>query len=432
MKFLCLLLFLLAGFDPISLLLSPILNAESEFVPNYDESAVADYTLPDPLVSSDGKVIDAPNEWTNIRRRQILRVYGEELYGIVPDASCGAIHFDETESSRKALGGLAIRKQGVLYLNWPEKDPKVNLLIYLPAKGEGPFPAFCGLNFEGNMTTSREPEVFGKAYHYRNETSESEVFGRGVKSHRWPVEMIVARGYALVTACYEDIVPDFPDPERRFGAWPLIGEYLARNRVPDNIAPGTISVWSWGLSRILDVLETFPEIDSSRVAVMGHSRLGKTALWAGANDQRFALVISNDSGCGGASLYRHRFGETFEFMNDKIPWWFCENSRVYAGKTDELPFDQHHLITLIAPRPVYVASAAEDGWADPKGEFLSALHADAVYRLLGTNGINGATEWPTIDTPIGGIIHYHVRHGGHDVTTYDWECYLDFADQYMK
>ena len=411
---------------------SSAVDAEDIFVPNYDESSVPTYTLPDPLMTIDGKIIDTPDQWINIRRREILRLYSEELYGFVPDSSCGQLYYEETESCDEALGGVAIRKQGTLYLNWPEKNPKVNLLLYLPAEGEGPFPVFCGLNFEGNLTTSTEPEIFGRAYRYQNETRESEALLRGKYAQRWPAKTIIKRGYALVTACYEDIVPDFPDPNHSLGAWPLIESYVKKNRIPERVAPAAISAWSWGLSRIFDVLQTFPKIDASRVAVLGHSRLGKTALWAGANDPRFALVISNDSGCGGASLYRRRFGETFEFMNSRIYWWFCENSRKYNGKVDELPFDQHYLISLIAPRPVYIASAVEDGWADPKGEFLSAFYANGVYQLLGTDGIAGANEWPKVDTPVGGVIHYHVRRGGHDVTSYDWERYLDFADRYMK
>jgi hypothetical protein len=308
----------------------------------------------------------------------------------------------------------------------------MTILIYLPARAKGPVPTFLTLNFRGNHTLHPDPAirlphswVRGKV---KGETENNRATekGRGLAKSRWPVETILARGYALAAIYYGDIDPDFDDGWKN-GVHALYP--ATHKRKPEEW--GSIATWAWGLSRAMDYLETDREIDHQRVAVMGHSRLGKTSLWAGASDPRFALVISNNSGCGGAALSRRAFGETVQRINTSFPHWFCDNFVKYNANENKCPVDQHQLIALIAPRPVYIASAVDDRWADPKGEFLSGLHANPVYQLYGLPGLP-AKKQPPLDTPSMGSIGYHIRSGRHDVTKFDWAAYLKFADKHLN
>ena len=397
---------------------------------NYDESKVPVYTLPELLTDGEGRRVESARQWMQHRRGEILALFEEHVYGRSP-ALPENVRFEVQSVDREALNGLATRKQVSVALLDVEDSPRMNLLIYLPNGAPRPAPAFIGLNFNGNHTIHADPGILiSEQWIKHKATPEDQRDGsydvsRGTRASRWAVEKALARGYALATVFCGDLEPD-SDGGWQYGVRGAVGR--AEGALDEW---GAIGAWAWGLRRALDCFEQDPDVDAARVAVMGHSRLGKTALWAGAQDPRFALAISNDSGCGGAALSRRRFGETVQRINEAFPHWFCGNFKRYDGAEDRLPVDQHMLIALMAPRPVYIASAEQDLWADPRGEFLSGRHADPVYHLFGEQGIE-TDAFPEVNRPVGRRIRYHIRTGTHDVTDYDWEQYLDFADEQLK
>jgi hypothetical protein len=237
---------------------------------------------------------------------------------------------------------------------------------------------------------------------------------------------LLANGYGLASAYYGDLEPDHPEGWKT-GVRSILQTSL--HLKPEEWS--AIGAWGWGLSRMMDYLQTEEGVNASQVIITGHSRLGKAALWAAANDTRFAMVISNESGEGGAALARRWYGETIERINTAFPHWFVPTFKKYNNHPEALPVDQHMLLALMAPRPLYVASAADDQWADPKGEFLSAKHAEPVYALFGKKGL-GVSKMPTIDQPVGRDIRYHIRSGKHDMRPYDWYQFIQFADAYFK
>jgi hypothetical protein len=384
---------------------------------NYDEAKVPQYKLPDPLVANDGKKVTDAETWKTKRRGEILELFSTQMFGKMPTKKLEHIEYKVLDNAPAALDGKAKRRQVRVLFSGKEDGPKMDILIYTPANAKGPVPCFLGLNFNGNHAVHTD-EGIGMAKSDK---------ARGSEASRWQVEKILDAGYGLATIWYYDIVPDNKDGLKS-GVAPLLLKEGQTQPEPDEW--GAIGVWAWGLSRALDYLETERDlIDAKKVAVIGHSRLGKTSLWAGANDERFSIVISNNSGEGGAAITRRVFGETIAVINKSFPHWFCDNFLKYNGKEDELPVDAHELIALSAPRPIYVASASEDLWADPKGEFLACVGADPVYKLLGTEGLP-TKEMPSLDSPVQGTIGYHIRTGKHDVTAYDWEQYLKFAKKH--
>ncbi|HET8737054.1 MAG TPA: acetylxylan esterase [Pricia sp.] len=410
------------------LLAYPFYMTIAQFQPNYDEAKVPKFEISDPLTTFDGQKITSTSEWKNIRRPELHRFFEEQVYGRVPGA-LDSLTFNVVEASNSALNGKAIRKQVEATLFKNGKSLDFTILLYLP-KNEKPSPVFLGYNFYGNHTVTDDTDVIiSKAW-----TQNNEEFGitdhkptdasRGVRANRWAIEKMIDGGFGLATIYYGEVDPDkndFSDGLHRLF-------YTKGQEKPKEEEWGSIAAWAFGMSRALDYLETDPDIDAGRVISFGHSRLGKAALWAGATDTRFAAVISNDSGCGGAALSKRRFGETIGRINTSFPHWFCDNFTGYNGNEEALPVDQHALLALIAPRPLYVASAEEDEWADPKGEFLGAHYASPVYKLYGKEGIT-RNQMPEVNAPIHKTVAYHIRTGKHDVTDYDWEQYIKWATE---
>lgn len=395
-------------------------------------AAVREFGLPDVLAGPDGRPAESADDWrTRCRPHQFslleTAVYGRRL----PSVPVRVVGDVDRADAILADGMKAIRVQARLRLGDAADAPTTDVLLYLPADGSGPVPVFLNLNFAGNQAQHPDPAIrlctawlpaFPRSRIVDHKATEAS---RATHARRWPVEKLLARGYGMATACYCDVFPDRPDG-RGASALASLGRPTEGELPADE--PGAIATWAWQLSRILDWLVTLPEVDASRVIVVGHSRNGKAALWAGACDERFAMVVSNNSGCGGAALERRRSGETVADITKQFPHWFCPAFARYAGREAELPCDAHVLLAMTAPRPLYVASASQDGWADPLGEFLAAVAAGPVWTLLGREGL-GTAAFPAVDTPVGRTIGYHLRAGGHDLLEYDWMRFADFADR---
>lgn len=395
-----------------------------------DEAKVPKYELPELMACVDGTKVDSVKVWESSRRPEVLQLFADHVYGNFPNKDV-EVSYSKDAGQWEVLEGDAIRMELTMRIGSADSKTKATLLLTIP-KSDKPVPCFLGYNFNGNHTTTSDPQVSipttwmrGKRGANDHKAKEED---RGASASRWPYAEIIAKGYAVCTIYYGDIDPDFHD-EFKNGVHPFF--YTDGQTKPTKNEWGSIGAWAWGLSRALDGLESITELNPKRVAVIGHSRLGKTSLWAGANDKRFWITISNNSGCGGAALHRRKFGETVKVINTNFPHWFCDQFTEYNEKEAEIPVDQHMLMALIAPRPVYVASATKDLWADPKGEYLSLLHSGPVFELYGDSEL--PHEQPQPDQPIvAGSRGYHFRTGKHDIQSYDWARYIEFANRHLK
>ena len=372
---------------------------------NYDERRVGSVELPDVLASAKGTVRHSAG-WA-ARRAEILDLFREHVYGGSPGKP-DRLQFETFERDEKAMDGAATLERIAVVSGRQHREHRFELTIFLPSKRRGRVPLFLLLN--NRPPTNTDPT-------------------RREKSGFWPAEQMIARGYGIAALQVGDLAPD-NNGKFREGAIRLFEGSSEGPRPPD--AWAGLAAWAWGGSRALDYFETDTRVDARRVAVVGHSRGGKAALWAGAEDARFALVISNESGEGGAALTRRNFGETLSRITETFPFWFAANYRSFAGREASLPVDQHMLLSLIAPRALYVASADEDLWSDPRGEFLSLARTSPVFALWGDPAIDPG-GMPALEEPMmSGRRGYHIRRGPHNLTPYDWDRFADFADTLWK
>ncbi len=356
--------------------------------------------LPNPLVFPNGKAVTSSQEWQQKRRAEILHLFETQVYGRAPVVRLDQLAFHTDSVTPGLMHGAAIRHHVTLTItgNGGRKH-SARFLLFLPARAARPVPTFVFIC---------------------NRPADQIDADRKTLSPFWPAETLIARGFAAAAFQVDTFDPDDTNGYERG-----VRAALDTKRAPD--AWGSIAAWAWGASRVMDYLQTVPEIDTKRVGVVGHSRGGKAALWCGATDERFALTVSNCSGCTGAALARGKTGERVADINKKFPYWFCENYKRYNGREADLPIDQHELLALIAPRRVYVTSATEDTWADPKSEFLSCVAASPVFRLFHRDGVK-QTRMPAPGTPLQtGSIAYHLRTGKHDLTLYDWTQFMNYA-----
>jgi hypothetical protein len=400
---------------------------------NYTEAKAGTYTLPDALKLNDGKPVKDAKIWREKRRPEIRKLIEDNWFGRAPGRPKD-MTFEVVEADGKAFGGKAIRRQVTIYFTKDRSGPKMDLLLYLPAKAKGPSPVFLNMSFFANNLAVADPDVkVGRRWDAKSKTqvaaeppanAATKAGARGLR-----VEEFIDHGIGIATFNKDDLAPDFVGSEG-MGVKSL---YLKPGQTkPDDGEWGAIAAWAWGASRALDYLETVHGVDAKRVVIHGVSRLGKTALWAGAADERFALVIASCSGEGGAAIARRDYGETLAHMAapTRYPYQFAGNYAKYAKKVNEWPVDGNLLVAMIAPRPLLLQTGNTDKWSDPYGEFLAAVAAEPVYTLLGKKGL-GTTTFPAASQPILHDLGYVMHEGGHGTVPSDFDVYIKFIEMHL-
>ena len=403
-------------------------SAETAGIPvNYDESKVGAYTLPDPLRLADGKPVHDAKTWYKKRRPEIESLFETQQFGRAPGHPAEE-SFEVTEAGAAALGGKAIRRQVTISFSHDPAWPRIHLLIYLPATARKPVPMFFNISFGAVQNAAGDPGIAPQTVWDAKTKTRVPAPEAGPLEHI-DVDALLDAGFGVATFYYGDVDPDFAGGF----AYGIRARYLEPGRTkPAANAWGSIAAWAWGMSRVEDYFETDKDIDAKRVAIHGISRLGKTVLWAAAHDPRFAAVIASCSGEGGAALSHRDYGETIAHLvaPSRFHYWFAENYAQYAGFPDRAPMDAHMLIALIAPRPVLLQTGNVDYWADPKGEFLAAVAAGPVYRLLGKDPLD-TDVWPAAGQPILHDLAYAMHDGGHGMVASDWTVYLEFLKMHL-
>ncbi len=393
---------------------------------NYDEARVGTYTLPDPLTLSNGKPVRDAQTWYKKRRPEIVRLFEENQFGRSPGRPAG-MRFELFDKGTPALDGKAIRRQVTVHFSSDKNGPKMDMLLYLPADAKKPVPLLLNLSFTANSNAVNDPGVKpGEIWNREKKRVPAPKDGRFGRLNVLP---FLAQGFGVATVYYGDIDPDF------LGGIPhgVRALYLKPGQTePGPNEWGAIGAWAWGLSRALDYLETDRKVDAKRVAIVGVSRLGKTVLWAGAHDPRFAMVIASCSGEGGAAVSRRNYGETINHLTEptRYPYQFCANYGKYGARVHEFPIDAHMLLSLIAPRPVLLQTGDTDVWSDPKGEFLAAVEAAPVFKLLGKQALD-TEQMPAAGQPILHTLGYIMHAGGHGTIPADWELFLKFMQMHL-
>ena len=388
---------------------------------NYTDANSGAYTLPDPLKLANGKTVQDAKTWQQKRRPEILKLFEDLQFGHTPPTPKN-LNIEITDPGAKAINGTAIRKQITIYFGANRTGPKMDLLLYTPANAAQPVPVLLNASFSANSSAVDDPGIKPGEVWNREKQRVTAVQGRAFG--RVKIEPFLDAGFGFATVYYGDIDPDFN------GGLAHGVRSLFSAPKPDEW--GTISAWAWGLSRALDYLETDKNIDAKRVALTGVSRLGKTVLWTGAHDARFAMVIASCSGEGGAALSRRNYGENIAHLTapTRYPYQFAENYGKYANNPNDSPIDAHMLIALLAPRPLLLQTGTTDKWSDPKGEYLAALAAAPVYKLFGKSTPENK-EVPPAGQTIMTTLGYHMHDGGHGMIPSDWDVFLQLMKAHL-